>query len=130
MVTTVPRALAVLLVTALMVLGAPLAPAAAALSAQDRSPVIAESGPSPRPYAVAHPRRDMHTAALALSAWGGDHRLSLRDLPDGYSPARPLLPDFGSPWGYVLLPESASPPDVPETFALPLGRAPPLTARV
>jgi hypothetical protein len=130
-VTTVPRALAAAALAAVLTLfGVPLSPAAAPPPAPDR-PTFAIALPGPGPHAAAHPRRGGGVTALALAAWGGDHRpLVLRDLDDGRTPLGALLPDIGGPWALAPLPRSAAAPETAAALRLPPGRAPPSTTRV
>ncbi|MDA0564405.1 hypothetical protein LG943_08710 [Streptomonospora sp. S1-112] len=130
MVTMVTRAFAVLVALALLVLGAPVAPTAAAVPppaarADGARPAV----PADLPAAL-WDERDSGAVALAFPGWSGDHRPQVRDLPDAYSPELPWSPPPGGPWGRVPPPVSAPVPDTAVAFALPPGRAPPLTARV
>ncbi|MFC3994794.1 hypothetical protein ACFOVU_02640 [Nocardiopsis sediminis] len=119
--------LSAVLTAVLLMFGAPLSPAPPEPDHGAPDYAIALAGPGP--HAVAHPTRDAGTSGLALPSWSGDHRpQALRDIAVGLSPAAVLLPDLGGPWALAPLPESAAPPDLPEPFRLPLGRAPPLTS--
>ncbi|WP_378572684.1 hypothetical protein [Nocardiopsis mangrovi] len=121
--------LSAVLTALLLIFGAPLSPAPPEPDHGDASYAIALAGPGP--HAVAHPTRDAGTAGLSLPSTSGDHRpLALRDIAVGHPAAGALLPDLGGPWALAPLPESAAPPDLPESFRLPLGRAPPLTAGI
>ncbi|MBB6173528.1 hypothetical protein HNR23_003588 [Nocardiopsis mwathae] len=156
-VITVSRVLAMLLVAAALLLGAPLQSAAAAgsipASLIPAGRAVAMPGPDaeeaqPRTCRVAgtasataastsaggthtaeHPRHDTEVVAPAMPVWKGDHRPALRDMPDVYAPGTPQLPDIGEAWGRAPLPSSARMPDHADTCSLPLGRAPPLSAR-
>ncbi|MBB4929703.1 hypothetical protein F4561_000523 [Lipingzhangella halophila] len=129
MVTTIPRVLASLAVAAVIMLGVPMPPFAAVLTSSSTQdvPGVADGGSDE--HALASAKRTPTTVALALPATSnGDLRQAVRDLPDEYTPAHTALPEIGGPWGYTPLPESVAEPDLAEPFALPLGRAPPLTA--
>ncbi|WP_157036473.1 hypothetical protein [Streptomonospora alba] len=135
MVTTVSRALASLAVMALLLMGAPLSQGASALAAQTarHAPLAVatanhddssddDSG-SGRTLVV---ERDSGAVAVALPGWSSEHRPPVRDLSEVYSPALPWLADLGA---RVLIPapESVGIPHLDDAFALPFGRAPPLT---
>ncbi len=130
MVATVPRVLASLVVAAVLMLGVPMPPFSAVIS--DDAPQAAAGAPAEDSdsHALASAKPSSTTVALSLPANNGDHRQLVRDLPDVYSPADTLLPEIGGARDYVPLPESVSAPAFAEPFALPLGRAPPLTERV
>ncbi|WP_046468975.1 hypothetical protein [Allosalinactinospora lopnorensis] len=130
-VTTIPRALAAMAVAAIFLLGVPSPPFSTALAAAGSQPAHGVASASDNTQAVASNRRDPMAVPLALPATNnGDQRLLVRDLPQEHSSSHALLPDIGAPWGVAPLPESVKAPDFAEPFALPLGRAPPLTARV
>ncbi|GAA2011037.1 hypothetical protein GCM10009799_44030 [Nocardiopsis rhodophaea] len=152
-VITVSRALAMLLVAAALLLGAPLQPASAAaslpLSVLPAGRAIAMPGPDveeaqPRAcrpghrastaastaQTARHPDHHAATIAPAIPAWKGDHRPALRDIPEAYTPGIPRLPDIGNAWARAPLPGSARMPVHADVCSLPLGRAPPLTTRV
>ncbi|MFD0774757.1 hypothetical protein ACFQZ2_12535 [Streptomonospora algeriensis] len=136
MVTTVSRALASLVVMALLLVGAPLSQGASALVAQTarHAPLaVATAGyddsrgddsGSGRALLV---ERDSGAVAVAIPGWNADNRPPVRDLPETYSPVLPWLGDLGT---RVLVPPPGSVdiPHLDDAFALPFGRAPPLTA--
>lgn len=128
----VTRAFAVLVALALLVLGAPVAPTALAVPppaarADGARPAVPADRDLP---AALWAERDSGAVALAIPGWSGDHRPQVRDLPDAYSPELPWAPPLDGPWGRVPPPVSVPAPDTADAFALPPGRAPPLTARV
>jgi len=59
-------------------------------------------------------------AAALPAAKGGP-----RDLPDGYAPDGPLLPDIGGSWWFAAPPARLDPHGTSEASHLPMGRAPP-----
>ncbi|WP_152522914.1 hypothetical protein [Nocardiopsis potens] len=134
MVPTVSRVLAAAVAALLLVLGAPPPPGAPAGAGAPHSagpPADAAEG------AAAHERppwfgflvgprghgllvqADQGAAALP-AAKGGP-----RDLPDGYAPDRPVLPDLGGSWRSAAPPARLDPHGESEASELPLGRAPP-----
>ncbi|GAA4894069.1 hypothetical protein [Streptomonospora salina] len=135
MVTTVSRALASLSVVALLLMGAPLSQGASALPAQTarHAPLAVAAashddrrgshGGSGRDLLV---ERDSGAVAVALPGWSVDHRPPVRDLAEVYSPVLPWLGDLGVRV-LVPLPESVGVPHLDDAFALPFGRAPPLS---
>ncbi|MUL42317.1 hypothetical protein FZ103_14190 [Streptomonospora sp. PA3] len=139
MVTTVSRALASLAVLALLLVGAPLSPGATALSAPTppHAPLAVAAGQQER---SAHDgsgadrallvERESGAVAVALPGWSTDHRPPVRDLPEAYTPVLPWMGDIGGPWGRVPPPGSIEAPRLDDAFALPFGRAPPLTEHV
>jgi len=138
-VTTVSRALASLVVLALFLVGAPLSPNGSALAATAGVGVLEtvgtaaeqrgarEDSQSDRTLLTEH---DSGAVAIAHPGWSTDHRVPVRDLPDAYSPVLPWVDDLGAPWALVPPPGSEAAPDPADPFALPFGRAPPLTERM
>ncbi|WP_131100193.1 hypothetical protein [Streptomonospora litoralis] len=139
MVATVSRALAALVAVALLVVGAPLAPGGTALpaSAARQAPLaLAAAGGSDAnadtdtdgsgPVQTLLSEGDSQAVAVAFPGWSSDHRVPVRDLPDGYSPVLPWVGSLEAPWARVTLPGSTEAPVAGEAFALPFGRAPPL----
>ncbi|WP_461001172.1 hypothetical protein [Streptomonospora sediminis] len=148
------RALASLVATALLLVGAPLSPSAAAMPAQAarHAPLAVGAMPQPRPEPRPDPdsgsrsgsrsdsgsedsdrdrtllaERDSGAVAVALTSWSTDHRPMVRDHPDAYTPVLPWIADLGRPWARVAPPGSEDMPDLNGAFALPFGRAPPFT---
>ncbi|GAA4952744.1 hypothetical protein GCM10023224_41890 [Streptomonospora halophila] len=146
-VTTVSRVLASLAVVALLLVGAPLSPGASALAAQtaghaplavaaaadagSRADARGASGKtdsgSDRALLV---ERDSGAVSVALPGWKTDHRPVVRDLPEAYSPVLPWIGEFAGHWTLVPPPGSVEAPRLDDAFALPFGRAPPLTGRM
>lgn len=124
-VTTVSRALTVLLTAMLMLWSASSVAAQEHQNAPARSTEVSSAGFWP--HAAVGPTGDSSSVSLALAKWSGEQRSVPRDLPDGYTPSPVTIPGPEHTWRRVSPPDSGPLLDAGPDFGLPPGRAPPLT---
>ncbi|GLU46929.1 hypothetical protein [Nocardiopsis ansamitocini] len=127
MVFTVSRALATLVAAMLMLLCAPVLPAAAV----ERPPEALQGFHSAGywPHAAVSPAHDSASISIALAKWSGDQRSVPRDVPDGYVPAAVGFPRPQGGWSRVEPRDETAAPDPGNVPDLPQGRAPPVPER-